>query len=350
MISAKDMLALQNFQAGGLKIVSCYLPFDAPADCARVYKALLKETTGKNPGLKKSCEDDLAMLEDFVLHKFEPKGHRGLAVFSASAAKLWQAAALPLPVKASLSGGDLPSLAPLLNIMDQHHRYGVILLDASNARFLEYHLGEIVEHPGLEADAPGPSKDPQRHFGRAADRLMDLARGRGFNRILAGVAAPLEAPFVNHLHAFLQDNLIVDGSLGPDTPNPEVRDRIAGNEKEFRKVRESVLVIRMLDAMKTGWVASGLEAALLAVEEGRARRLLVRDGLAKMGRVCAACARPHLAGKKCLACGKALEPVLNVVLEIQQRALERGCEVFPVLYEGRLDIVGGIAAELRFKS
>ena len=160
----------------------------------------------------------------------------------------------------------------------------------------------------------------------------------------------MEAQFVNHLHAFLQDNLIVDGSLGPQTPNQEVRDRIAGNEREFRKVRESVLVIRMLDALKTGWVASGLEAAVLAVEEGRARRLLVRDGLAKMGRVCAACGRPHLAGKKCLACGKALEPVLNVVLEIQQRALERGCEVFPVLYEGRLDIVGGIAAELRFKA
>ncbi len=347
MISAKDMLALQNFQAGGLKILSCYLPFDSPAECGRAFKALIKETTANDPGLKKSCPDDLARLEEFVLKKFEPAGHRGLAVFSADAAKLWQAAALPLPTKASLTAAELPSLAPLLNIMDQHHRYGVVLIDDSRARFLEYHLGEIIEHPG---DEGASSADPHKRFARAADRLMDLARGRGFNRILAGVAADLEAQFVNHLHAFLQDNLIVDGSLGPQTPNQEVRDRIAGNEREFRKVRESVLVIRMLDALKTGWVASGLEAAVLAVEEGRARRLLVRDGLAKMGRVCAACGRPHLAGKKCLACGKALEPVLNVVLEIQQRALERGCEVFPVLYEGRLDIVGGIAAELRFKA
>ncbi len=51
---------------------------------------------------------------------------------------------------------DTPYIAPLLEILDEYERYGVVLADKEQARLFTVFIGEIAEH--YDAFAPAPVK------------------------------------------------------------------------------------------------------------------------------------------------------------------------------------------------
>lgn len=345
MLTHRNVLDLLEFQAPGAEVVSLYLN-GAAADLAREFKTLLKEAQTKEPHLKDLAED----IARFSAFAAEAGRFAGFAAFSCTSRGFWQACPLPETVKSVLRVGRSPFLAPLVNILDQRRRFGVALIDKQRERFLEVHLGQVcepAEPPGLDT----PDTPEHARLKAFADRLMALVRTRGIERVILGAPAELEAPLLSHLHTQIQDNLIVDARLNPSLSPQEVLARVTDGETQSRIVRESVLVYRLLDAVRAGGMGVvGLQETLNALQRGQVRMLLVRQDLVKLGRACARCGSLGLAGRNCLACGATTEPVFNLVGEITQAALERGCEVVRLFHDRRLDAFGGIGAELRFGS
>ncbi len=348
MLSNKDVLELLDFQAPEASVVSLYLDGGAP-DPARELKTLVKEAQTKEPRLQ-DLEKDVARLAAFAAEA--PKA-AGLAAFSCAARGFWRACPLPETVKSVLRVGRAPFLAPLVNLLDQRRRFGVALIDGKSARFMEVHLGQVCEPPeppAFETPARAGGETEHARLKDFADRLMALVRARGLERVILGAPPELETTLLSHLHTQIQDNLIVDARLNPSLSPQEVLARVTDGETQSRIVRESVLVYRLLDAVRDGGTGVvGLQETLNALQRGQVRMLLVREGLAKLGRACSRCGSLGLAGKKCLACGGPTEPVFNLVSEIAQAALERGCEVVRLFHDRRLDALGGIGAELRFR-
>lgn len=353
MLSVKDIYDLLNFRADDGAALSVYLELGGPEDPVRALKALLKDAAQKQP-LLQGLEPDLKRIERFV-EAFQRESHRGLALFSAKKGGLWQACPLPQPVKTAVRAGPELFLSPLTNLLDQYHRYGVALVSQDSARFLEVFLGQ-AEDLGALGDPPvkGKARAPvplHLRLKAVSDRLLRLTRSRKLERIVLGAPEALEAPLISHLHSSIQDNLIIDTQMGPEMPVKDVLQKVMSGETQSRIVRESVLVYRLLDAVKSGGMGVvGLFDTLGALRRGQIRMLLVRDSLVKMGRACTGCRALFLEGKKCDACGAALEPVFNLIGEIAQQALEQDCEVFRVLHDERLNALGGIGAELRFAS
>lgn len=347
MLSATDIYALLNFQGTSPAVVTLYLDLSPGRAHLREYKALAKEALRDDP-LLQGLEADLARLEAF-LAELAPGDDRGLAVFSSQRLGLWQTAGLPQTVKSALRVGVRPFLNPLVNLLDQYHRYGVLLLDEDRARLLEVFLGRCSE---LE-EPPLAAVKQTRHvrLKEAADRLMTFVRARGIERVILGAPPELEAPFLNHLHGFIQDNLIIDTQMGPDMPAQAAAKRVVDGEMQSRIVRESVLVYRLLDAVRQdGMGVVGLQETLNALQRGQVRMLLLRQGLARIGRACTRCRALALSGRKCVFCGALTEGVFDVVSELAQAALEQNCEVFRILHDRRLDALGGVGAELRFQN
>lgn len=351
MLATEELRRLLQYRAASPTLVSLYLSLDKQRRFPRQCQALIQQCLAQEPGLERlDCEEILGYVSSL-----DPKGHKALALFSSRPDRFWQAVLLPQPVKSLARAGTTPFLAPLTNILDQYQRYGVVLLDAGKARLLEAYLGEIQEHPFL---APAGSRplaritDPlNRHLKNAADQAMALCRKRSLDRVILAAPADLAPLFAHHLHTWLQDNLIIDAQMDISMAPPHVLERVLQGEGESRKVRESVLVYRLLDAVKSERMGVvGIAETLQALRAGCVRLLLVRDGLARMGRVCAHCGALALSGKKCAYCWLNTEPVLDLVEEMAQAALDQNAEVFRVFHPTRLDTFGGVGAEMSFKS
>lgn len=346
MLSANDIHVLLNLRDASPSVISVYLDLRPGSDHQQEYKTLLKDSLRDNP-LLQGKSADLARLDVFVAG-MTPGEDRGLALFSAQKLGLWQATSLPQTVKSVLRVDAQPFLNPLVNILEQYHRYGVLLLDDDRARMLEVFMGGFSE----PEEEPAAAKQTRHvRLKAVADRLMAFVRARGIERVILAAPPELEAPFINHLHGFIQDNLIIDSRLGTDMPAQAVMERVLDGETQSRIVRESVLVYRLLDAVsrdKMGVV--GLQETLNALQRGQVRMLLLREGLARIGRSCTRCRALALSGRKCVFCGSLTEGVFDVVAELAQSALEQNCEVFRILHDRRLDALGGVGAELRFQS
>lgn len=342
MITQKHLQELLSFKTPTPSALTVYLETETERAFAG-YQRQLKALTRRDPSLSEN--EDVRRVEKYLAEEFEPGAFPGLAIFSAKRFGLWRVCPLPEPVHDRLVIDQKLQLAPLLAQADQHHRFGVLLAGPERARFLEVFMGQVREYDNMVQPAAGA--EGHAYVKTISESLEALSRNQAFQRVVIGVSPSLSLPLVNHLHTQLQQNLILDAELDPDATAQAVLARITACESEARKVRESVLVHRLLDAAQTTKLASlGLERTLAALRAGRLRLLLARDGFAKMGRACAACGRLSLDETKCVDCRHSTEAVFNLVAEMIDRALSTGVEVFRLHHDSPLDNLGKIGAEL----
>ena len=128
---------------------------------------------------------DAIRVQNFV-EGYRPQA-KGLIIFCDSSEDFFWAHDVHVPVKTEVRWSEKPYLRPLLEIIDEHERYGVILTDRSQARLFSIFLGEIEEyHEALCGDGcdahqkrragPHPVADAQSAPGRYA-RLVALEAG-----------------------------------------------------------------------------------------------------------------------------------------------------------------------------
>jgi hypothetical protein len=338
-LSAERASALTAWRSAEADVVSLHLAIDAAGSYPGSLTRLLREGLDSDPLLRGAVKD-VDRIAAFVREQFSPSGRRGLCVVSSSKRGLFEAFALPEPLKTSLTVSDRPAVRPLESLAPRYRRFLALLVDARRARYIEIHFGESRELESHEGDFLGAG------LAALAEHAATLVAARRADRLVLGASEAGLAALTAALPTHLQETLILEPLLGPERPVEAVADRVRHNECEALKVRETVLVRRFLDEMKTGGAVAGLEAVAAALQQGRVKRVLVREGWAKMGRCCPACRRLSLDHRSCPWCFRATAHVLDVVAEILDRAVEAGVEVAPVAHHPDFDSVGRIGAEL----
>lgn len=334
-LSAERADALSAWRSPEANVATLRLPVDAAGAYPAALDRLLREAPSTDPGLK-ALPVDLDRIVRFVRGEFVPGARRGLCVVSCVKYGLFEAFALPEPLSASLASSARAELAALDSVRREYRRFLVLLADSRRARFVEIHLGESCELADVPIDLSAGG------LAALAARADDLRRARRTDRFVLGAPHALQGALEPLLSAELRDGLIVEPLLGPDRPAAAVTERVAHNEREARKVRESVLVQRFLDDLRDGGAVAGLEAAAAALQQGCARLLLIQDGYVKMGRCCPACGRLSVDHRSCPYCFRATVPVMDVVAELADRAVAAGVEVFRVDADARFDAAGRI--------
>jgi len=340
MILSRHLHELLSFKTPQPAVLSVYLDVDQGRTASAALRAARK--LWPEDRLAQVDEDWKAIERAAAEH--EALDERGLAIFSSKKFGLLRVCALPQPVRSRLALDAKPALLPLLNQADQHLRYGVLHVHGAEARYFEYFMGRLRELPEQTLRA-GDFGGAAALMKAAATRADELARQLSLQRLIVAARPNIERGLVDLLHRTLQDNVIVDNLL-IDLSADEIRGRIAMAEDQARRVRETVLAHRLMDAGQ-GMAAVGLRATLQAAEQRRLKTLLVRDGFAKLGRRCLNCDRLSLNDPKCVMCTGATVTVFNLADELIERALEQGAEVFRLGHQTPLDNVGSIGAELR---
>lgn len=332
----------------GVPVLSLYLDLD-PSEFGTqqarrtAYTSLLDEARKRaeahtaDHDAKLSLRNDLERAEAF-LNGYRPTRGRGLALFVASSGGLFEAYTLARATRTSITIGDSPRIAPLLEAADPRD-WLIVLVDARHARFLHGNpdrveeLEHAEEHVAGQHEGQGTS-DHQRAVERDVDANLKEAAAQlerrlgtdGFEKVLVGGSSEIVPRFVerhmsNPARERLAGRLDVDV---PDTAPDDVRAAAAARFEEDERRREREVLDRLEAGLGRGErAAAGTAEVRAMLEQGRVATLIYDGGF------------------------DAPDPeLLEAVIE---DALAQSGDVLPLRWHrGALERHGHIAAVLRF--
>lgn len=380
MITRAQVEGLLQFQNGEYLVTSCYLNLDRTKWPPQMLKIRVKdllqsaqqELSAKAGGhpQRESLRGDFERIEEYVTQEIVTNHHKGLAVFSCSAQKFWQAYGLPRMSRNILIADLAPYIRPLAAILAEYHRYGVVLVDRVMGQVFEVYMGEIVERTDVVAEVPRRVKEGglggrdernierhheqavHQHFRRLADQTFNVFRGDKFDYLVLGGHRELLREFKQHLHPYLKERWAGDFHAEPCKTSPaDVLARTLDIEDQVEWAHEKRMAEELVHKAGAGRLAvSGVGATLGALTRGEAQTLLVEDGFEMPGFVCYGCHYAILSEGDCPHCHKPLEPCPDIVDEAIELALKKNCQIEHVRGPTALRDAGRMGAILRFQA
>jgi hypothetical protein len=338
-LSADKAESLAVWKSAENNVASLHLPVDDSGLYPATLDRLIREAEAGKPGVH-LAKRDLDLISAFVRSSFVPGARRGLCVYSCAKYGVFEAFGTPETLAPSLTISKRPYLRPLNDLRARYYRFLSLQADERGARFTQIHLGESSIVESVTGNFKGAG------LAALAKRAAALYREHRADRLVVGSEPELIQNLEPLLEPELQNRLIHEPLLGPDRPVEAVVERVRHNELSAQKLREDVLVSHFLVELKAGGAVAGLERVADALQQGCVKRLLVRDGWAKMGRCCTGCGRLSVDHRSCPWCFRPTDSILDIVGELSDRASAAGVDVFRVAHDPRFDGVGRIGAEL----
>lgn len=317
-------------------------------------EAMLKElrsTSGGDAELEPAAGRALSMIDGL-----EPQGKTALVVVH-EATNLAEIHLLQVACAPSAQWQRGAFLRPVVEAMDEHERYGVVLTDSQRARLFTVFMGEITEHDDLVSDTTPKARalggdqlraqkrvDNRReqeaaaHAKRVVDALADLSLRSPFDRLIVAGPPKSAGQLVRLLPRRMHGKLVETISLPIGATGGEVLARILDLRREMERSQEQELVAGLVAELHDGGKAvSELPSVLDAVNQGRVWKLVYVKGLRVEGGECPSCGS-YVSSPTgpCFYCGEAVRALPRCIDRITQRVLETG---------GRVDAVDGPAAD-----
>jgi peptide chain release factor subunit 1 len=383
MITYPDIEDLLDFQSKKQPIISFYLNTDRSRftlDQQRVTaRNLLREgrktvEAGSWKEEQRACIlKDFDHLQKFLNDELEPTfKHRGVAIFSCSDANLWRMFGLPRAVPSNLLLEPAPHVRPLTLILDEYHRFGVLVLDKKRAELHEIYIGEIInlERPFAPTisgsfslspiEGPGSldrgisrreEEGTQKHFRNMAERLFHLYHRRHWEYLVLGGQQQILTQFENFLHPTLKGKLVAHFAAEPGkTRQSKILEEVSAIERRVEIEKEKKLIKELVNSAKSrGLAVIGLEEVLTALQMGAVHQLLVQEDWHTPGVICRNCGLFGIEKDTCPGCGSVPTHVADMVDEVIETAIRTGSIIEHVHPESGLEKHGNIGAILRFR-
>jgi peptide chain release factor subunit 1 len=289
---------------------------------------------------RSSVSLDAARMLDY-LNTMDRGPTRGVALFSASKADLWEAVAVPRPLPDRVCLESHPYVIPLEALVETHESFCTTLIDRAKARIFLARMGQIQERTDIFDEVPGwhdqggwsqgryqrhIEEHAASHLKHVADVLLRFYKVRKFDHLILAGPDELIPEFERVVHDYLRRRVATRITLPMTATAAEVLEKSLAVEEEIEKARERQVLRRLAAEAAAGRSVMGLSRVLHALNEERVDTLVVPFGLSAPG---ARCASGHLAakGRRCGICQARLEPVRDVVDDAVAGAMRQGSRV-----------------------
>jgi peptide subunit release factor 1 (eRF1) len=364
MITKRELdTLLQREAKPASPVLSIYLDTDQSKaiNVNRAFEVVLKnmlrdveQTLDKQA--RKAFEADVSPMLDFLENYREPK--RGLVIFHDESEVFFWFQSLNVAVRNGVWWRDTPYLRPLIEILDEYERYGVVLTDREHARLFTVFLSEIEEH--REAFAAGDvthiktsgtdhirsqmniqrkaNEHAHAHLKHVAELMSKLSSLHEFDRLILAGTIEATTELYGLLPKALRARVVSKLSLPVAANEQEVLEASLKIEEDIERQREVELVEELITASaKQKQAVRGLDDTLLALQEWRVWQLIYADGFASRGAQCTNCGA--LLAQETNSCGYCGEAV-RVVDDLIELAAARVMEM-----QGKVELVRGPAAK-----
>jgi peptide chain release factor subunit 1 len=248
-----------------------------------------------------------------------------VAVFACAGRGLFEKITLPRPVRDRIVVDGTPWVRPMVALLDEYPRYGVVLVTRGASRVWELSRGEL-------RDRHGPDAWPE-----------------GFDVLLIGGHRPDVSGYVAALPGAVSARVAGTFTADPATATTdEIRRQavlLADDHERAAQLRRVAEVFTVYDA--GGWAALGLSQCLQAGSIGAVRTLVVEDQVSAAGVVCEACGWLGLCGRTCAACECPVRQSDDIIDELVESVIDQGGSVRRVRVDSPLR-GWTAAASLRF--
>ena len=319
--------------------------------------------------LRRDFQADAIRIQHFV-EGYRPQA-KGLAIFSDSSEDFFWTHELHVPVKTEARWSEMPYLRPLLEMIDEHERYGVILTDRSQTRLFSIFLGEIEEYREAfaEADVTRPKSSGRdhirsqvRHHRRAdaralghmkevAELMQGVAARHEFDRLVLAGSVEATNEIYRQLSKSLRRKVIGTIALPLDASEQQVLGETLKLTTSSERTGELEIVKHLIEgAQKQNQATIGLDNTIAAIQAGRVRQLVYAEGCAPRGSRCSNCSSLMLDGEDvCTYCGADLYAVKDLLARAARRVVAMGGVVEQVRGDAATQLreAGGIGAFLR---
>ena len=363
---------LRQPRASGQRVLSVYLDTSPNRVSGQGYLISFEEACRNlvadlPDAERKGAQAAIAQANGYLRDRLEPRTP-GLALFASGDPDYFFSVPLPRRPHEQASWDSRPHVAPLVAIIDDLERIGVVLFDKERARLYTLFLGEIEERRVVEDEVPGKQATGGwfglaqaryarhhedhviRHAKHASAELMAMLRTHPFDRLLIGGPDEAITLFQHHLPKPLRARLAGFLRLELFAPDAEVVDAALRVAESIERQEEADAVNQLLEEANTRHAVVGVGPTLEALDEGRVYSLLVADGLQLLGGECAQCRCLVVAGARCPGCGQPVEGSADLRECAFERALQQDARIDEVAGEAahRLQEYGGLGAWTRF--
>jgi peptide chain release factor subunit 1 len=360
MIRHRDIEQLQELSQAPGKTLTLYLDVDQTnaANRRRQFETHLKDLLRQLRAANPDDEELVAVIPEVedIVKRVEPTGrtlvlarHRGLGVTFRKVLRI------PLPSGAYWGVGAF--LRPLVEALDEHERFGIVIVDQKRARLATVFLGEVEEHRDLISAVPprpdAPTSDKLRsqprmerrhdesvsnHVRMVASEMARILDQLEVDRLIIAGSVEVASELARQLPKRLRGKLVELLPLPVTASTEEILARTAEVQARLERAEELQVVRDLLkEVRKGGRAVAGLSATLDAVNQGRVWKLVYLHGLKLEGGSCADCqVLVPPADQRCPLCGKAVAREEHLVDRMSRAVLERG---------GHVEMVDGPAAE-----
>jgi peptide chain release factor subunit 1 len=367
VITSDTLRRIAHFDSAGLPVVSAYVGLPARSESPRAARSRLSsmlsetEATTSDGDLdhdaRLSVREDLARIREAA--PTGPPGAGAVALFACSGRGFFEQVRLPRHVRDRLVVDGTPWTRPMLAVLDEFHRAGVVVLDRADARLWELFQDELGDELALHDTALRGSRYAgwhglderhvhdkaeelrKRHFSRVADTVRTLARERGWELLVVGGHHEEVSLFVPFLPHGLRERVAGTFAADPGTVRPaEVQQAAAKVVEDYERLEEVRWVEDALGLHAAGGLAVvGVEDCLWAASVKAVQLLLVQDEATVPGLVCPRCgwlgARGQTRGP-CPVCGAPTSATGDVLEELAEAVIDNSGTVEHVSAQTRL--------------
>lgn len=380
MITQKEVSLLSNYAAREGVAISFYLNTDGSERSKGMWdietKDLIKNARKKleklnaNHSYIEAAEKDLQQIQHFAsTESFVPR-YKSVAIFANSNENFYQIYRLPVPLKSNLTLDTNFYVRPLLAMLEEHSRIGLILIDSRHARFFEIYMGELLEHLDFETKGKNLGKpfsetfmkrdkrlmqkkeeETRFHLSSVAELLKTHFNRRHFDKLIIGARKPLGEHLARLLHSKLQDNLIGTFEVDIHAKENDVLAKAFNAEKEFELQEENKLLRKITNEIeRDGYAVKGIKKVITALQAYNIHTLAVAEDFSLEGSVCPQCGIPDLEKKICVACGEPLIQVVDIIYDVVGEAARQGVVVRHIHRANLIASLENIAAIIKFRN
>lgn len=323
-----------------------------------------ERTGGLDRSAARSVRGDTEAMSRFVRDEFERGATRGLAMFSSSAAGLWDVVQIPRPLIHRAVVGPVADLVPLEIVLETLKRSALALVDYQDARLFVVEMGLIEEVAGVADEVPGRHDQGgraqmrmqrhvddhrARHLRRVADRLFALWRRRRFEHLVLAGPAEAHRELEPELHDYVRRCVRAHVVLPIGATREQALAKVLEVEEEAERESEREVLRRLEAALgsREGGVA-GVEPTLEALSTGRVGELVVSHTMSRPGARCTGCGRLLTRASRCPSCGSDTERIPDVVEAAVAVAFRSGARVEAVVDDDSMRSFDGVGALFRF--
>lgn len=318
---------------------------------------------------KESLMQDLEKIDRFCREDLNSHTYAGLAIFSCSKEDFWEVFELPNAPRNRIVKDQDPYVRPLSAILNERRRICLLIFDRKEAKLYDLFLGEISLLDKILSDVPSKvreggwegyeSKRIERHIAtllhnylkKIAQLTFTLFKANQFDWLFLGCNEEYCKEFEPILHPYLKERLKARLKSKPGDSVSKIKKEASALKKNLMAQEEKQILSQFISILEKGGLAtSGLKETLRSLNRGSVQTLLITRHFSKPGKACPRCGFLYVDEIKCPTCQRKTEPVLDVIDEAVESAMDKKAQIKHIDPPSKLSRYGSIGALLRYKT